>query len=471
SENWEVWLKLGNLHAQRGETDSTKIAYDRAIAINPSIAVEGWLKGQPVQWEIFWELGNFFTQQQQWENAIMAYRRLLVINPSFDEGYNKLGEALVRKDQLDGAFQAYQQAITVNPNFAEAHINLGKVLLKQGKFDQAIQHYERAIEINPDLADLMYQLVLDLRLNNEIDKATYCCERLLEINPDLAKAQFQLGNLHLLHGKRVEAMQCYYVANKIKFYQTQIEKGVSPILVCSLPKSGTVYIEESLRKGLKLSSLTRFIHFSVSGEIDLNLELKLSSISDKYVSGLAVAHTNPTEWNIFAISLMLDRLVVNVRDPRQGIISWIDHLSRASRTADDQVELRRLFKLSNSYNSQSFTEKIDYHIEEGYLPYSIKWIEGWLSAEEDPLFMPKILFTKFEDLAERPKLFFESLLEFYEVERASFTFPTPPEFKQGTHYRKGKVDEWREVFTPAQIEKATNMIPKPILKRFGWSEK
>jgi len=33
-----------------------------------------------------------------------------------------------------------------------------------------------------------------------------------------------------------------------------------------------------------------------------------------------------------------------------------------------------------------------------------------------------------------------------------------------THFRKGRINEWREVFSPKQIEIANKMIPEKIFK-------
>jgi hypothetical protein len=37
----------------------------------------------------------------------------------------------------------------------------------------------------------------------------------------------------------------------------------------------------------------------------------------------------------------------------------------------------------------------------------------------------------------------------------------------GSHFRVGRADEWRDCFTPAQIARATQMIGDDLLRRFG----
>ena len=186
---------------------------------------------------------------------------------------------------------------------------------------------------------------------------------------------------------------------------------------------------------------------------------------------IVVRHTTANQYNLIALSRIVDRLIVNVRDPRQALLSFVHHRNRSKLNIAGVAEFVIWPNSNKNYYSVSFQEQIDSEIESGFLPLAIKWIEGWIDASENQSFYPRILFTKHEDLATNPQAFFESILDFYDLDKSKFKFPDPPEFKEGTHNRKGSIDEWREVFTEEQIEKASSMIPKRILERFGWSEK
>ena len=43
-----------------------------------------------------------------------------------------------------------------------------------------------------------------------------------------------------------------------------------------------------------------------------------------------------------------------------------------------------------------------------------------------------------------------------------------PEFKKNTHFRSGKIDEWREMLTPEQAKRVSDMIPERLFNQFGW---
>ncbi|MEG3857507.1 tetratricopeptide repeat protein, partial [Microcoleus sp. herbarium12] len=470
----QIWWQLGNLYVTQNQPEPAIAAYRRLIKLNPDDlkAYENLLQLEPENSEIWWQLGNLYVTQNQPEQAIEAYLRVTKLNPNFYEAYNDLGKLLIEQRKLVEATEVFQQAIAINPKLAAAYYNLGNVRFQLSQFDLAIESYEQAAEIQPDLAEVLLELVPSLRINNQLDKATYCCQRVVEINPNSVEGHFQLANLSLMRGQHDEALRRYYHSNKIKFAAARDRGEIGTICLCALPKSGTVYIAQALQNGLNIpGSPTDLVACVPIGLLDYYWQIKSPEIYTKPVSCVITVHTNPHEWNQFTTLRIVDRLLVNVRDPRQALVSWVDHLNRTQQSRDAPTQEELFFKLKScpqDYFSRSITEQINHEIESGFLPKAIKWIEGWLDAEENPSFYPKILFTQQEELVTNPKALFESILNFYEIETTKFTFPEPPKFLEGTHYRKGRTDEWREVFAPEQIEKASSLMPDRLLDRFGW---
>ena len=102
-------------------------------------------------------------------------------------------------------------------------------------------------------------------------------------------------------------------------------------------------------------------------------------------------------------------------------------------------------------------------------------IVDWLDASELSWFKPEILFTRYEDFVEDEEAFFDSILEFYGIDKSLWTFvpfaPKPhenPMFEGEYHFRNARTDEWRDVFTREQRDRANGMMPKRLLLRFGW---
>jgi len=78
---------------------------------------------------------------------------------------------------------------------------------------------------------------------------------------------------------------------------------------------------------------------------------------------------------------------------------------------------------------------------------------------------------------ENEDAFWNSILEFYNIEKSLFKFkPFKPEehlnplVEGELHYRNSRLDEWREVFTVEQCKKSTELIPEWLFKRFKWSK-
>jgi hypothetical protein len=52
----------------------------------------------------------------------------------------------------------------------------------------------------------------------------------------------------------------------------------------------------------------------------------------------------------------------------------------------------------------------------------IDFINGWLDAQENSSFKTKILFIRYEDLIEDENAYWNSILNFYNIERSLFKF-------------------------------------------------
>ncbi|MEG4392867.1 tetratricopeptide repeat protein [Microcoleus sp. BROC3] len=473
---------LGEVLAKLGRWDEAVDAYQQALELNPNSVHSSQ------------NLGEALAKLSRWDEAIACYQKNVDLAPEDYENHYNLAEALRQRTYLDcaKAIDVYQPVIQLNPELLEGYkkilqlqpknwevwFELGNQLANQNQKAEAIEAYNRVIELNPNFVEALSKLAEEMRRNNQLEKAIYYCKQIIKINPNSVENHFQLAKNLLLQGKRDEALRSYYRSNQIKLAEARNQGEIGTICLCILPKSGTVYIMNSLMDGLSLPPYSPE-HLCVEGVWpDYYWKVQSSELFKKSVSCIMAAnHTNANDWNLFTISMVVDRLVVNIRDPRQGLLSLIHYWDNLySEMIDKGQDQASHYLISFSWFPENYffmplTDKITWHINNFYLPQAIKWIEGWLDAEANPSFYPKILFTRHEDLASNPQGFFEDILDFYEIEKSRFKFPQKPEFKQGTHHRKGRIDEWREVFTAEQAEKSSSMIPKRMLERFGWVER
>jgi GNAT superfamily N-acetyltransferase len=244
------------------------------------------------------------------------------------------------------------------------------------------------------------------------------------------------------------------------FYRTSGLKTC--LLLAVVPRSASVFAFETLATGLGLDRVTVCAH-----------QFPQEKINPQSVARLAIpgtichSHVDARLGNLAAINPFLERMVVHVRDPRQAMLSAVHHLNdlRSRKGASHVAGFG--IPLPNDYFDLPLTEQIDFMIEHG-LPEFVRWIEGWMEAAANPLFKPRLLFTRFEDLHADPAVFFKSILDFYGVAWRSADFKLPAATSGSRHFRKGMKDEWRTVLTAAQCEAACARVPTLILDRFDW---
>lgn len=231
------------------------------------------------------------------------------------------------------------------------------------------------------------------------------------------------------------------------------------IFVNTLPKSGSVYIVNCLKKNLSHKGYS-FIRISKDRFHDdyLNTSL-LSHIKNKKY--LSQEHVDASETNLRILKKALPKFVLHLRDPRQAMLSWVHHV--------EKVQLNHKFLWSEDicppeeYFTWPFEEKIDWQIEH-YLSACVDWIEEWCNAIDSGGL--DILVTTFEEMKQDQDAFFKRILKFYNLNTPDFqTIPFQP---GKNHHRKGSVDEWKIVCTPNQIARINEMVSDELLERFGW---
>ncbi len=384
--------------------------------------------------------------------------------------------------------------IAAHPGSAMAQMEMAEVCYKLDQLAQAIKHCEKAIALDPNLLEAHLKLEMLVRYNGQekrtdskgnrmhdhrnlildqasVEKHLACTKKMVEIFPDSVQANFIRGNAVLMaQGNRNEANHYFHKATKLRIFQRRAQGGVGPIFVASQHRSASGYIQTSLKEGLKLAEdigqvtpATWWWYPDITVPLP-NYALSTAPIEDM----LSVDHTSGAPSNLAILNLCVDRMIVNVRDPRQGLISYVHYINTYMRSINN-IEGLLESHIPDGYFLMSLEDQISWQIDHFYLPASIKWIQSWMDAQKDPTFEPEILFVTQEELVAQPKELFQKILKFYDIEESKFTYPKSPEFKKNTRMRSGGVDEWKKDFTAAQIDRATRMIPQEMLTKFNWS--
>jgi hypothetical protein len=232
------------------------------------------------------------------------------------------------------------------------------------------------------------------------------------------------------------------------------------ILLNTMPKSGSVYIQKSLAKILNCQTLDVGNSYAFIDQIDIRDVKKL--VDGGYV---AQNHLAPSPENLQVLQHFNLKVVLHLRDPRQSLLSWVHHLDWIS--GGNSVSEALLFctpRPPTDYFESSLSSKINWQIK-NYLPQLITWVTRWVGIAD--LRIIPILITHQEELRTNERALFDSILRFHNL-TFEYVLPELPRTVEATHYRLADPTEWKRTFTPDQKAQASSLIPLSLQQRFSW---
>lgn len=235
-----------------------------------------------------------------------------------------------------------------------------------------------------------------------------------------------------------------------------------PMLITTMPKSGTYYISKLFTQGLFIDSRIvshQYFPYDVIRQPELRIFTQGNVVSQD--------HFGASKINLVHIAKHVDRMVVHVRDPRQAMLSYVHFLATPQFRRDE--EETRLFiypPMPDDFYHLELETRIDWAIE-NWLPLLVEWTEEWVAAA-DVHDRPRIKFTRYEDLVADRERFVLDVLQFFRIPVERY-FPPCVSPDEDIHFRKGEVAEWMTAFTPKQAAAASAKIPLGLATQFGWS--
>jgi hypothetical protein len=240
------------------------------------------------------------------------------------------------------------------------------------------------------------------------------------------------------------------VGSALKLREANIRKGLPSVAVVTMGKAASVFVGNLFSSGFNLPC------FAYSLAV---LEVIESWAKDFARGGACyTTHLDPLERSVARLRRAgVDKVVVHVRDPRQRLLSMIHHVLRYDVNS----------RLKNSgFAERSMDERVE-DMMDSYLR-SIEWLQGWAAAEKEL----NILFSTFEELAADRDAFVRRYLEFYGAPMDYFNSAHALTMHDNIdyHFRSGRTDEWREVFSPHTADRLSALLPASLKQRFGWAD-
>lgn len=180
------------------------------------------------------------------------------------------------------------------------------------------------------------------------------------------------------------------------------------------------------------------------------------------MNALAREHLIASPENIALLKSSGIKMIFHVRDLRQRVVSFAYY--HQERIKEDPIVAQHY--RNNGYNdidSWTLNDLIEHFIS--MVPGIVNRIQGWLKVSQEGTI--PILITTFEELVDNEQLFFERILDFYNIPKETFISNYVPKDKF-VKFRKGSKNEWRNVLSIEQQQRINNMIPDEFFTFFKW---
>lgn len=263
--------------------------------------------------------------------------------------------------------------------------------------------------------------------------------------------------------RRVQSLE--HVLAAVRLRAAAIGRQARPlpsVLFVSVPKSGTVFTQQTLARGVGLEiasvAVGSFPRYAMSVK-------ELARF--RHGGMIAAEHCNASMENLQSLAAFLDRWVVHIRDPRSVLLSWVHHLNRLYAEQDTAPhELLYVCPTPpHAFFGYPFFRQVEWNIEH-FLPNVLGWIRTWVETHDSGRY--NILLTTYSDILASEDDFLARILDFYGIPHDLLRRPRLEKTIHGSHFRVGRADEWRDAFSADQIARTTRMIGDDLLERFGW---
>ena len=182
-DDGKAWHLYGLVTAGRGDLEKAEEAFQRAIALCPTVALYRY------------NLGLAFQSRQHWEKASVAYRAALSLRKDFIEARNNLGNCLLQMDDPKGSADVFRELTEAHPDDSAMHFNLANVLEEIGEYEESLSVMRRAIDLDPDFSAARENLGRTLTGLQRFDEAEDVWREWLAHDPGNAVAKHMVASV------------------------------------------------------------------------------------------------------------------------------------------------------------------------------------------------------------------------------------------------------------------------------------
>ncbi|WP_153306866.1 sulfotransferase domain-containing protein [Desulfonatronum thioautotrophicum] len=254
-----------------------------------------------------------------------------------------------------------------------------------------------------------------------------------------------------------------------------------PVIVVTMPRSGTAYIRNVISTHLNLKLVYKYQYASGPRlKYFINHNTLFNEITRKrvYVAG----HFPPSHYNLQLLKLSgVKKIVVHFRDPRDALLSWNNHICKPKIIKSELSQIQLLASRNSiacNHYKLSPHEQIDWLID-NYFCDLIEWMYDWLVAKSKNEYID-ILLTDFDMLKNTPLAFFNKIINFFNYDKFisnASQLPNPRINPLKYNFNLGQSGNYLQEFNDQQILKTHDILcekfqSKPyLLQKYGWLKK
>jgi tetratricopeptide (TPR) repeat protein len=211
-------------------------------------------------------LGALLAQREQYAEAGAHFERAIALDPTLASPHYHLGSVYLNQNQPATAVAELTQATSLAKGNAEYAVQLGRALRADYQDEQALDVLRHALAVDPASVDAMYELALALQSNDKAHEALPLFEQVVAARPVDFDALTNLGLALVQTGDAKGAIPFYVRALAVNAQSATLREDLG---VAYLQQSDLNHAMEQFRAGLAVEPDNPQLHY------DLGLALKL----------------------------------------------------------------------------------------------------------------------------------------------------------------------------------------------------
>lgn len=180
-EDVDTLLKIGSVSSEEGDIERAKLAYQKAVKMEPENIVA------------MFRLGVFLGRQSNHEKALEIFKEVTKIKPSIAVAWYNKGVALEGANRYEEALDAYDQALQLDKTYADAWYGKGIALMNIDQYNEALEAYDRALELDETNAEAWHGKGISLGSLGRHDEALEAFDQALKLDETYVGARHNKG--------------------------------------------------------------------------------------------------------------------------------------------------------------------------------------------------------------------------------------------------------------------------------------